>query len=248
MRVFKIVIFSIFCFLVIGYMSIAGWIYGINRPEAKYKTINIQITKKSEHEGDFVSQNDIMTLVRSSGIKIKGQKISEVNTLKLKEHIENGNRLINHVACYHTPDSTLRIDVTQRTPVMRIKSMTLGDNYLDNEGVLMPAPKTTFAMHLPLVTGFVKKSHIEGLLDMVNFLEHNSYWRDMITQINIRQDGEVEVIPECANHIILLGDFTNLEEKLDHVETFYDKVMPRKGWNTYRYISAKYNNEIIGIK
>lgn len=248
MRIFKIVILVVFCTMVIVYAAIAGIVYGYNRPEPDYKTINIRILKEHETSTDFVSREDVMSLVRSSGIKIKGQHIADVNTLALRKHIEKGNRLIHHVSCYHTPDSSLRIDVTQRTAILRVKSSILGDNYVDGEGVLMPIPRHTSAMHLPLATGAVKKSHIDGLLSLTDFLNRNRYWGDMISQINIRQDGEVELVPECDNHIILLGDFTDIEKKMDHLETFYKDVLPRKGWNTYRYISVKYNNEIIGIK
>lgn len=234
--------------MVIAYAAIAGLVYGINRPAPKYKTIDIQILKEQETSTDFVSREDVMSLVRSSGIKIRGQHFADVNTLELRRHIEKGNRLIHHASCYHTPDSSLRIDVTQRTAILRVKSSILGDNYVDREGVLMSIPKHTSAMHLPLATGAVKKSHIEGLLELTDFLNHNRYWGEMISQINIRQDGEVELIPECDNHIILLGDFTDIEKKMDHLETFYKDVLPRKGWNTYKYISVKYNNEIIGIK
>lgn len=248
MRIFKIVILVIFCTIVVVYAAIAGLVYGYNRPDPKYKTIDIHVLKEQETSTDFVSKEDVMSLVRSSGIKIKGQHFADVNTLNLRNHIEKGNRLIHHASCYHTPDSSLRIDVTQRTAILRVKSSILGDNYVDREGVLMQIPKHTSAMHLPLATGAVKKSHIEGLLVLTDFLNHNRYWGDMISQINIRQDGEVELIPECDNHIILLGDFTDIEKKMDHLETFYKDVLPRKGWNTYRYISVKYNNEIIGIK
>lgn len=248
MRIFKIVILILFCTTVIVYAAIAGLVYGYNRPDPIYKAINIRILKQQEASIDFVSTDDVMSLVRSSGIRIKGQPVSDVNTLALRRHIEKGNRLIHHASCYHTPDSSLRIDVTQRTAVLRVKSSLLGDNYVDEEGVLMQIPAHTMAMHLPLATGAVRKSHIEGLLELTRFLEDSRFWGDMICQINIRQDGEVELIPECDNHIILLGDFTDIEKKMDHLETFYKEVLPRKGWNSYRYLSVKYNNEIIGIK
>lgn len=234
--------------MVIAYAAIAGWVYGYNKPAPTYKDIDIHILKQQEAHSDFVSEQDVMSLVRSSGIKIRGQHFSDVNTLSLRKHIEKGNRLIHHASCYHTPDSSLRIDVTQRTAVLRVKSSIIGDNYVDNEGVLMQIPAQTSAMHLPLATGAIRKTHIDGLLELTRFLNRNRYWDEMICQINIRQDGDVELIPECDNHIILLGDFSDIEKKLDHLETFYKEVLPRKGWNTYRYISLKYNNEIIGIK
>ena len=47
---------------------------------------------------------------------------------------------------------------------------------------------------------------------------------------------------------IYFGLLTNIHEKLDNLYQFYKQVMPVKGWQTYRDISVKYNNQIVCTK
>ena len=163
---------------------------------------------------------------------------------------------MRHASCYHTPDSLLRIDIEQRNPIIRVKSATpvnagnghsMVDFYIDRDGAMMPAQYGT-AIQLPLVTGHVKSSHIAPLHDFALFLKNDDFWSAEVTQIHIRENGDAELVPRIGDHTILLGSFDNTKKKLDHVRKFYDKVMPRKGWNYYKTINVKFDRQVIGEK
>lgn len=248
--IFKII--GILC--LVGYLLVAGVIYGFWREEPRYRAVKISINYPNE-DAHFVSEADIALRLRNANINPVGKTYKEVNTLELSQFIEQ-NKLIRRASCYHTPDSLLRIDIEQRNPIIRVKSdielrlannTLLKDYYIDLDGEAMPAQLGT-AIRLPLVTGFVRQQHLMPLHDFALYLKDQEFWSEAITQIFVRENGDIELVPRLGNHTILLGSLDNVDTKLRHVLAFYKKVMPRKGWNAYKVINVKYDGQAIGEK
>lgn len=252
----KIIFKVIGLILIVGYLLTAGFIYGFWRSEPRYRGIKIVVNYPND-EAHFVTETDIRQLITSKpGFKCKGKTYDEVNTLELCQYLKDNNPLVRQAACYHTPDSLLRIDIEQRNPIIRVKSAigvsngknrSMQDFYIDRDGAMMPA-QTGTAIHLPIATGYIRQEHIAPLHDFAIFLKHHDFWADAITQIYVLEDGDVELVPRVGDHRILLGELTDYEKKLEHVRTFYDKVLPRKGWNAYRVINVKFDGQIVGEK
>lgn len=239
---------------IIGYLLVAGVLYGFWREEPRYRGVDIHINYPND-DAHFVSEADISQRLRNAKINPVGKTYKEVNTLELSQLIEQ-NKLVRHASCYHTPDSLLRIDIEQRNPIIRVKSSIelrlsngtlLQDYYIDRDGEVMPAQAGS-AIRLPIVTGYVRKSHIKPLHDFALYLKNEEFWSEEITQIYVRENGDVELVPRIGNHTILLGSLDDVDTKLRHVRTFYKKVAPRKGWNAYKVINVKFNGQIIGEK
>lgn len=242
--------------LLVLYLLLAGVLYSYWRDEPRYRAVKVVVQYPND-EAQFVTEAGILQLVNSKpGFKVKGQRYSEVDTYDLARYLSEHNRLIRHVSCYHTPDSLLRIDVEQRNPVMRIKSMmhvpdgkgnSWQDFYLDDAGEMMPAQFGT-AIQLPLVTGYVGPGHLQPLADFVRYIKSDDFWSAQITQIHLALNGDVSLVPRVGSHTILLGSFDNYRTKLQHVRTFYDDVLPRRGWNAYRVINVKFDGQVVGEK
>lgn len=242
--------------LLVGYLLAAGFIYGFWREEPLYRDIKVDITYPND-DAHFLTEQNILQLVSSKpGFKCKGQGYNAINTLELSQYITEHNLLVRHAVCYHTPDSLLRIDVEQRDPILRIKSdraikdalgHSLQDFYVDRDGEMMPAQFGT-AIALPLVTGAVRSAQIPSLHEFALFLRGDDFWGNEVTQIYVRDNGDIELIPRVGDHTILLGSLDDYEVKLDRVLEFYHKALPQKGWNAYRVINAKFNGQIVGEK
>lgn len=240
--------------LIVGYLLMAGIMYGFWRNEPVYKGIDIHIDYPND-DAHFVNPADIRSKLLNSNLNPIGKPFSKVSTLEISQLIEQ-NKLIQHAACYHTPDSLLRVDVKQRNPIIRVKSSIsvkdskgtpVSDFYIDLDGELMPAQLGS-AIRLPLVSGYVRDRHILPLHDFALYLKDHDFWSDEITQIYVRENGDIELIPRIGSHTILVGNFDDIDQKLKNVRKFYKKVLPRKGWNAYRVINAKFSGQIVGEK
>lgn len=231
--------------LLVSYLAIAGVVYRIGNDPAKYN--GIEITIKDVANNNFVTKADVMQQLRAARLNPVGLQFDSVNTLEIAQTLER-NELIKKAYCYHSPDSVLHIDIEQRQPILRVKSASQADFYVDSEGEIMPV-RSIVPMQIPLATGYVSKEKASGeLYKLAQFLNDNKFWRQEITQIYVNQNGDIELIPRVGSHTILLGSADNCEKKLSNVRKFYDKVLSRKGWNYYKKINVKFDNQIVGEK
>ncbi|MNV97616.1 hypothetical protein D3C71_1927610 [compost metagenome] len=58
----------------------------------------------------------------------------------------------------------------------------------------------------------------------------------------------MELVPRVGDHRILLGNTEGLEQRMNNLMVFYKKALPRMGWNEYKIINIKYQNQVIGIR
>ncbi|MEG0993491.1 MAG: cell division protein FtsQ [Bacteroidales bacterium] len=206
----------------------------------------VRIAIKDSTDAPFLKIRDIEHALNRLRVKPEGKPLNEINTYEIGHALEE-NPIIRSACCYKTPDGTLRIDIYQRNPIMRVFGLT-GNYYIDEEGFLLPAANN-FTAYVPVASGYVTKDLAStDLLRFAIFLQKNSFWNAQIEQVYIRPNGEAELIPRVGNHTILLGDFQNFEKKLENLLTFYQEGLNKKGWNVYKTINLKYENQVIGIK
>lgn len=241
----KKIIAILVAFVLVGYLSIAGIIYRVGKDPATYNDIMIDIDEIADQS--FVTEADVRQQLKAARVNPIGKVIDSVNTLEISRVLER-NKLILEAHCYHSPDSVLHIDIVRRQPILRVKSVSQGDFYVDNEGEIMPV-QNIVPMQIPLATGYISKDRASTeLYELAQYLGDNKFWRNEITQIFVNTNGDIELIPRVGSHTILLGTADNCEKKLNKVRKFYDKVLERKGWNYYKVINVKFENQVIGEK
>jgi len=61
----------------------------------------------------------------------------------------------------------------------------------------------------------------------------------------LNQSGEIELIPKIGDQIILLGDTTQISEKLEKLKIFYTMGNRNEAWASYRVINLKYQDQVV---
>ncbi|MDO4497900.1 MAG: cell division protein FtsQ, partial [Bacteroidales bacterium] len=84
----------------------------------------VQVVICDSLEAQFIEAKDVHTALRPDSVNPIGKSIEEYDTYRLEKLIKR-NPLVRDARCYHTPDSSLRIDVFQRHPILRIKSQAM---------------------------------------------------------------------------------------------------------------------------
>ena len=204
------------------------------------------VSIRSRNEKPSVTEADIVASLKRAGLYPVGQPSNSINTDKIEfEAMRNG--LISEAEAYKTPRGSVKLTVTEKTPVVRI--ITSSDNYyVDSRGSIMPAnPK--YAAYVPVAGGYIEKAQATSeLYEFALYLQKHEFWNNQIEQIFIRPDREVELIPRVGNHRIILGSFERFEEKLNHLKLFYEQAVPKMGWDKYSNINLKYKNQIVCTK
>ena len=172
-----------------------------------------------------------------------GDPMSQVSARRIEESLLK-NPFVESAQCYKTQSGRVFIHLKQRLPVARVKADNGEDYYVDTHGNIMP--NTQFTSDLVIVTGQVTKKYAKKVLANVgNYLIKNNMWRSQAEQLNVLADGSIEMIPRVGEHIIYLGQPTDIARKLDRLEKFYKYGLSKAGWNKYSYISLEFDNQII---
>ncbi|MCP9610743.1 cell division protein FtsQ/DivIB [Coprobacter tertius] len=236
----KIFKYLLICILP-AYLIAALIYYAPAEGNVKCKRIEVHLADSTETH--FTSVNEIKKEITEKGIDPVGKLYSEINTEKMEQVLKK-NQLIATAECYKTPSGTIKIDISQRVPVIRI--IANGETYyIDSNGKIMPTTQN-FTAYLPLATGFISRDYAKDkLYSLALFLKNNEFWNSQIEQIYVTPDKEIEIIPRIGDNLILMGKIDNFERKLENLRYLYDQALPKVGWNKYDTISLKYENQVI---
>ena len=138
----------------------------------------------------------------------------------------------------------VHVIIKQRIPVIRVMGDNGDDYFLDSSGQRMP--RTDYSCNLLIATGHISMKYGEKVLGPVaNILRKDEFWNDQIVQLNVLADGTIEMVPRVGDHIIYIGQPTNLRTKLDRLWKFYVYGLNQAGWNRYSRINVEFDNQII---
>ena len=217
--------------------------------------VNINI--QDEMTNGFLDAKEIKKRLESKKIYPLEKPLSKVSTRKIEEALMQ-SPFVKSAECYKTQDGLVDISLTQRMPIVRIKSINNEDYYVDDHNQIMP--NTKYTSDMIIATGYINKWYAQKYISLLSkALMTNELWRNQIEQINILPDRSVELVPRVGNHIIYLGNLpeTNIAEKrerdinafvnkkMTRLENFYKYGLSKAGWNKYSYINLEFDNQII---
>lgn len=203
--------------------------------------VEIEITD-SEVAG-FLNANEIKKILKNKKLYPLGKPITSIDCRQIEETLMT-SPFVDRAQCYTTQNGHIIISLTQRMPIVRVMADN-GDNYyLDSNGGVMKNQKYT--TDIIIATGNISKKYAQSSLSKVaDFIIHNKLWNNQIVQINVLDNGTIELVPRVGEHIINIGNATNIPQKFDRLEKFYRYGLSKAGWNKYKYISVEFNNQIV---
>jgi len=210
-------------------------------PEAVCKGVKIEIAQ--EGDAGFLTVDDVRKLLTVDQLNPTGLMMDEVNTRLIEDKLAS-KELVESAECYKAQDGMVHVIIKQRIPVIRVMGDNGDDYFLDNRGQRMP--RTDYSCNLLVATGHINMKYGEKVLAPVaNILRKSEFWNDQIVQLNVLGDGTMELIPRVGDHIIYIGQPTNLRSKLDRLWKFYVYGLNQAGWNKYSRINVEFDNQII---
>jgi len=213
----------------------------------------------------FVTKRVIWSKILSMGDSLKGRSIKDIDFNRLEQAISSISS-VHSVSVYAMISGDLFIDVSQRTPVIRVHNMHDEQFYIDTQGKMMELSEN-YSAPVVIATGYIdekfsasrnlaavkndttsRKTSLQQLYELAMYLQHVPFWEAQIDQIYIDRKNEIIVYPRLGDHAILLGNTNMLEEKFFHLMLFYKKVLSILPWDTYSTINLKFRNQIVCTK
>lgn len=225
----------------------------------------IRINIIDESEKGFIDRSDINQLLAMQAGKITGTRIADIN-IPVLEKVINANPYISRAEVFSSINGALNINIEQRTPQMRIINTKDESFYIDTDGRFMPLSEK-YTDPVLVASGYIFDTYagrqvydsafysvndsvkplrmIDRLFYLARYVSSDTLWNAMIQQIYITPAQEIELIPRIGNHIIVLGDINNLNEKFNNLYKFYTEGLNQTGWDNYAIINLKFKNQVV---
>ena len=244
-RIHKIILSGLAVFLLIGLVE--------KKHGDKYIQ-QIVISIEQQYDNFFVDRGDIHKLVSNENkINIIGTAMNDIDLKEIEERIKT-NRFVKSADVYKDLKGALIVNVKQRRPIARVIRNTGPDGYIGESGVILPTSER-FTARVVVVSGenidnLVKKDLVSGgknasLLDVLQYVDQSPFWKAQVAQIEIDKNNEMTIYPQVGKQIIEFGTPEDYEIKFRNLKIFFKKILPQKGWNHYKRVNIKYNNQIV---
>ena len=229
-----------------------------NKPdEGSMLCTKVNINIQDEATNGFIDRAEIESRLKKLGLYPISKPLSSISTRSIEEALMTSS-FVKTAECFKTQNGHVNISITQRMPIVRIKSDNGDDYYLDDNNSIMP--NSHYTSDLIVATGSISRLYaINYISPLSKVIMGNEMWKNLVEQINVLPDLGVEIVPRVGNHIVYLGqlpehkvatvryklisDFMSL--KMSRLEKFYKYGLSVAGWNKYSYINIEFDNQII---
>ncbi len=238
----------------------AGTIFLLSATSSHHKSItckSLSIDIDRANGNYFINDNDIKSIIEA---KVKdsiiGSVISKINFDQI-EHKINTIPYIKNVQTYINKKGELKIDINQRSPIVRVINKKGVSYYIDDQGEKMPI-SDKFTARVPIANGYIiDNDSTEGIIDspdvkqvyeLAMYLKEDQFWEAQVEQIYRDKQKGIIIIPKLGNHSVIIGDVNNLEKKFKDLMLFYNNGLKYMGWYTYKSIDLRYEGQIVCTK
>lgn len=257
-RIIQITAFILFAIALSGLM---GFIY-IERGNQVLNDINIRICR--DNDKGFLNETELYEIIETID-SIRTKKIKQINTGEIEE-ILNTNPYIESVDAFVNINNNLKVNVREKSVILRVFNQNNEGYYIDENAEILPLSQQ-FSPRILIANGYINIPYVKGfesiydsvysalpitgsdilteLFTLTKIINQNNFLQAQINQIYINSKGEFDLIPQLGDQLIHLGSIENAEIKLNKLEIFYKKALVKAGWEKYKTINLKYDNQVV---
>ncbi|POY36723.1 cell division protein FtsQ [Solitalea longa] len=211
-----------------------------------------------EGKNFLVEKGDILALMNRVLPQFVSKPLDQIPVEQIEKAVKM-NPYVDRADIFIDLDGMVRVNVTQREPVVRVINKNYQSFYIDKNGRKMPL-STNFSPRVLVANGNIdeqpayndtlKTASAKAIYEVARFIENdkNEFWKAQIIQAYVNENAELVLIPRVGEQKILVGNTEDLEIRMNNLMMFYKKALPRVGWEHYKVINIKYQNQVIGIR
>ena len=189
----------------------------------------------------YTDKNKILDDVKQIVLTGNHREISSLeNELEKMSHVESAE-------IYFSVNGEVSLSYYEFEPVVRVFNSENQSYYLDSNCKRIPLSEK-YTADIILFTGYTENIKDDLILNLAKKINSNKFLSNQVSEVFVNETSEAFFIPVLGNHKIKLGSFNNLEIKIKKMMTFYDKIIPKNGWEKYSEINLEYQNQIICLK
>lgn len=209
------------------------------------KCVGVQVIVDDTEGNAFIEEDDVLQMIKRHYGSLDDICVVNVDKDSM-EHVLESDPVIKSAEVYYSLDGNFHVKIIQRNPVLRV--MSDRGYYVDEDGKKMPL-SAKYTSRVVVATGNISDTFAcDVLYPFVIFLKEDRFWEALIEQIVVSKGNEVSLIPKVGNFRIVLGTLENVERKMENLRLFLQDGIVLKGWNLYKEINLKFENQIVCVK
>ncbi len=227
-----------------------------------YQSLKVEVLNPGPDA--MITGKEIYDMIGRRMDSIKGQKIGTVDIYQIEKMIM-ASPFVSSAEVHNTLTGNLIVTAKVRHPMIRVINSADQQYYIDTSGVVMPVSDKHPA-RLPIASGYIydsfmfdltgevpvsslsKMSVLPDIYRMAEHISKDPFLWSLIDQIYVNEFFEFELIPKIGGQVILFGKGDHISDKFDKLKAFYSEVMIQAGWNKYKTINIKFENQIVCSK
>jgi cell division protein FtsQ len=207
-----------------------------------------------ENDNRFLDENDVMNVLYEIeptgfiGVKRGGIDLRKIERDLVKDkYVESAEVYLNNHA-------ELIVHLKERYPLLRIINKKGVSYYVDQHGKKMPF-STKFTSRVVVANGCISGDHprndtikspiVYDLYKLTATIHNRPELKDIVQQIYVNKDKEYEMVTLFGSHTVLLGDLSNLDDKLNGLIAFYKASRDKVDLSKYKQVNLKYKDQIV---
>jgi len=258
--------------IVLWIIGLSGLLASLAFATSKEKNVvteNLYVSVNNTEVNTFIDEEDVKDFFKDRNDSILHTSLKNIDVNSLEKAL-NSHPAVENADIAVDVNGDVNIDVTQRTPLVRVMNMDGESYYIDDKSKLMPL-SDKYTARVLIATGYIiepfasryqfsvndiakhevfsKVSVLDDIYNISAFIAKDSVLASLIHQINVTPDKELELYPSIGNHKIIFGEAKDFQEKFDKLKLFYtDGLNKTDGWNKYSTINIKYKNQVVCTK
>ena len=219
----------------------------IERTHIVYSNLKVVFNERYR----YVTEKEIENIVYKNFKGLKGALIDTVNTEQIESKIEEHPwvKKAEVFKGYANSDKSflnggIIILIEQEDPVLRF--VKGADGYFVNKhGKHLPFSNSN-TKNVPVITGSIDDNFLQN--DLIPFLSEvttDAFWKALIEQIHVTKNKELIIVPRVGDHKIEFGPIVNVDKKFRNLKAVYKDGFKNDGWNKYKIVSVKYQNQVV---
>ncbi len=213
------------------------------------------LTVKIDYESGlaFLTEQEIKDKLNYlAGGNLMGRTVSGVDFHTLEQETEK-NPFVQNAEVYVTQQQGVVVEIIQKRPILRVINSDGVSYYISEKNERIPL-NSTFTPHVAVALGKVethkdtkRDSTLQAALyNLIQFVRKDEFLNALVDQVYVNDNGEVDIVPVSNMHTIRFGKpDEQVEQKFERLKTFYKEGLRKVGWNKYKTINLKYENQVV---
>lgn len=256
---------------VLGWTLLASAMVGLfgfvsdNRGKDRLNGISVRVgTPEGVH---FMNEKRARSIVEKNFGPLEKRPIPDLPLEKM-EHTLSKKPAVGKANVFVSIEGTLRIELEQREPVLRLIDREGKGGYLDKSGELMPL-SSRYTAHVPVLTGDFhlswwkrpgnptrpdsasdklsssEKSVVNGVQKLGKILKKSPFWQAQVQQVTLGPTGKATLIPRLGDQRILFGALRDQKKKFRKLMAFYQNSLGNTDWKQYDTLDLRFEDQIV---